>query len=304
MSYVERVADAISSQDYRAMTALLVELSGKVDRAEAELAAAEARRAHRAELKREERRRRSPDVARQVTTDSDTPLPPSPSSSSPTPLITTSSPSNPPSASEAGELTMTRDEIALALSAAVGSRVNDVRAFLVTREPHTRTAWMKAMLKIVGPGSQFTPDDLADACNDALALDKPIDGPHALRVFVAKQREVRHKAIAGRVGPTTKAERDASRDRELRDEKTRRAAEERWMAARSKALEKWRSEHEAEHDALVAECRSKITAGMPAAMAGAGWINTAVGQAVVAAEAARAGFPDFDSWRNNKGSAA
>lgn len=81
--------------------------------------------------------------------------------------------------------------VRLSLSVALGEHIRDVAAFLRTRNSTTWAAWMRAMLKLIGPGSPFTAEDLAGACADCLALDQPISGPHALRAFVAKRQQER-----------------------------------------------------------------------------------------------------------------
>lgn len=120
--------------------------------------------------------------------------PPSPSLSSPRPLLNPSSPPEPLAQSNGVELTPdidTAETLALSLSNLLGDRLGDVRRFVATRRRETWPAWMRQMLKLIGPGSQFTAADLADACNDAMALEEPIAGPHALRAFIAKQRHER-----------------------------------------------------------------------------------------------------------------
>lgn len=205
MTYVHRLAAAYAAQDVTALFALAVEAGAIADSAEREKVAAETaaqqRRTRRAEQKRAERRRMSPFVAATNATTNDGPsvadLPPFPPLSSPTPLLNPSFPPEHLAQSNGAELDVPDIEppegvaLKLALSAALGERVADVRRFLATRRKETWPAWMRQMLQLVGPGSQFTADDLADACNDALALDEPISGPHALRAFIAKKRQER-----------------------------------------------------------------------------------------------------------------
>lgn len=69
----------------------------------------------------------------------------------------------------------------------VGTDWPDVRRFLESRKGSTRPEWIREMFKITSPGSQFTTVDLAGACADALMLDEPLTGPHALRTFIAKR---------------------------------------------------------------------------------------------------------------------
>lgn len=75
--------------------------------------------------------------------------------------------------------------------AQLGADWNDVALFLDSRRPKTHAAWLKECLKVIGPGSSITPMDLAGACADALAVETPIEGPHALRAFAEKRRRER-----------------------------------------------------------------------------------------------------------------
>lgn len=93
--------------------------------------------------------------------------------------------------------------IRLQLSTALGGRSDDVRDFLRRLPAESWPGWMRAMLKIIGPGSSFTADDLANACEDSLALPTPLPGPHALRAFVAKAKQERIANAAGRTGGGT-----------------------------------------------------------------------------------------------------
>jgi hypothetical protein len=91
------------------------------------------------------------------------------------------------------------DPIARQLFARLHSDLGDeawapVLAFLERRERRTWAGWLTAMSKIVGPGSHFVGDDLAQACADDATLPKPIDGAGVLRDFVAKARRERMAA--------------------------------------------------------------------------------------------------------------
>jgi hypothetical protein len=76
--------------------------------------------------------------------------------------------------------------LAESLRNTAGDHWPDVRRFLESRKRETRPAWIREMAKLIGPGSQFSSADLAGACADALALEEPLSGPHALRAFIAK----------------------------------------------------------------------------------------------------------------------
>lgn len=69
-----------------------------------------------------------------------------------------------------------------------GDHWAEIERFLRSRSHNSQDAWIREFSKIIGPGSQFQPIDLARACADALALDQPLSGPHGLRAFVAKAR--------------------------------------------------------------------------------------------------------------------
>lgn len=86
------------------------------------------------------------------------------------------------------------DTLALsrALDEALGpTAIATVRRFLQRRSTTTWAAWIREMLKLVGPGSQFTAEDLASVLEDDAALEDPIKGPFALRVFLGKSRSER-----------------------------------------------------------------------------------------------------------------
>lgn len=200
MSNAERVADAIASNDQRALIALAIELAGQLDAETRRRAQATARKRRQREAASTAASMIERDIARQSVTSRDSagqcvtpPSPPLPSPSSPTTLLTTSFPPPPPEQSESAEISLSETDLAvrLALSTTLGARLPDVQAFLRTRRADTWPAWMRQMLKIVGPGSPYTAEDLANACVDCLAVEQPIAGPHALRAFVAKHRQER-----------------------------------------------------------------------------------------------------------------
>lgn len=68
---------------------------------------------------------------------------------------------------------------------------DEVDRFLRSRPPNQRADWLRSMLRACGPTSQFTPEDVAVACSDALVSDPPITGAHALRAFAEKRRQER-----------------------------------------------------------------------------------------------------------------
>lgn len=79
-----------------------------------------------------------------------------------------------------------------ALSRTLGiEKLASARRFLGRRSLNTWAAWIREMLKLVGPGSQFTADDLASVLDDDAALEQPITGPFALRTFLGKSRRER-----------------------------------------------------------------------------------------------------------------
>lgn len=85
-------------------------------------------------------------------------------------------------------------ELLGALEAALGDDgYQRAFAFLQRRKHATWAGWVREMLRLIGPGSQFTPDDLARVCDDDAALEEPITGPFALRSFLATQRRERLK---------------------------------------------------------------------------------------------------------------
>lgn len=98
---------------------------------------------------------------------------------------------------DGGPLNADDRALSRALDAALGpDRIASARRFLQRRSASTWGGWIREMLKLIGPGSQFTPDDLASVLGDDSALEQPITGPHALRVFLAKSRSERLSAGA------------------------------------------------------------------------------------------------------------
>jgi hypothetical protein len=95
------------------------------------------------------------------------------------------------SAESAGQATPSdgRTEGILAmLSASAGDYWPDVDRFLC-RRPYVRWAgWGDEMLRLAGPGSQFTWADLAAVCRDDEALTRPVESPKGFRTFVVNAR--------------------------------------------------------------------------------------------------------------------
>jgi hypothetical protein len=72
-----------------------------------------------------------------------------------------------------------------------------VHAFLRRRGLRTWIGWIREMLKLVGPGSQFTGEDLASVCSDDEAMAEPIATPYVLRTFLGTSRRERTAAGVG-----------------------------------------------------------------------------------------------------------
>lgn len=67
----------------------------------------------------------------------------------------------------------------------------DVDGFVKRRPYATWLGWLREMLSLVGPGSQFVPADLAQVCRDDAALDRRIGTPKGLRSFLGSVRAER-----------------------------------------------------------------------------------------------------------------
>lgn len=63
--------------------------------------------------------------------------------------------------------------------------------FLSRRPLRTWMGWMRQMRKDVGPGSQFTEEDLATVCDHDEALERPIGSPLGLTSFLGKAKQQR-----------------------------------------------------------------------------------------------------------------
>lgn len=62
-----------------------------------------------------------------------------------------------------------------------------VERFLMRRDVATWPGWVRQMRKEIGPGSQYTPADLAQICDDDEAMSSPIGTPFGMRVFLKKR---------------------------------------------------------------------------------------------------------------------
>ncbi len=76
--------------------------------------------------------------------------------------------------------------------AAMRDGMATVDRFISTRRPHTHGNWFHEIAKLLGAG--FSENDIECALSDALAVDVPIAGPHALRIFASKSRSERVRA--------------------------------------------------------------------------------------------------------------
>lgn len=84
------------------------------------------------------------------------------------------------------------EQLAAALEAALGERDFAIVLEFLRRRPHrTWPGWAREMLKLIGPGSQYTAPDLAIVCADDAALETPIGSPYALRSFLGTTRRER-----------------------------------------------------------------------------------------------------------------
>lgn len=91
------------------------------------------------------------------------------------------------------------DNLIAIVSEKVGDRWGDIDSFLKRRQFQTWKAWLKEMLA-VSTGGKATMDDLAQACRDDGALERPLASPSALRSFVSRafmERTSRPPSAAG-----------------------------------------------------------------------------------------------------------
>lgn len=77
------------------------------------------------------------------------------------------------------------------VSGRLGADWPDVDAFVKRRQYETWGAWLKEML--VALNGSALPSDLAQACRDEEALERPVGTPKAFRAFVASAVEERQK---------------------------------------------------------------------------------------------------------------
>lgn len=188
----------------------------------------------------------------------------------------------------------TTDNVAIVVEASLRSLIGDgwpdVSRFLDSRKAATRDAWVREMAKLIGSASQYVPADLAAACRDALALDEPLSGPSALRAFVFRARNERHTSTPrSQSSPTLER---AAREKELRDERSRRSNEDAYRAARSTAIAAWSAKTPGRVDEISSSVRAKLSVSRNAGQ----WLEVAIAEAIAAQCASEAGFPDLEKW--------
>lgn len=81
--------------------------------------------------------------------------------------------------------------LSAALAREMGDLFADADAFVKRREVSTWTAWLREMTSLIGGGSQFIAEDLAQVCRDDAALSRPIGSPKGLRVFLGSAKAER-----------------------------------------------------------------------------------------------------------------
>lgn len=274
------IAAAIAAGDMQALASITFELAQRAATAEAtvsELRLADQQR--REGQNNRKRRSRSRDVTGQSVTSqevtgqdvtSQPPPSPLPSLLSPTPPYNSSFPPPPRSANGAGE--SVTDEGLRALVGDAGWP--DVARFIETRRGDKRAEWRREMAKLIGPGSQFTGPDLAGACSDALIVDQPLEGPHALRAFIAKRRDERlnppaDRKSAGRGGDgSTFNQRREAEAQEAAKERAQADRNRRWTVARNAATSEWAKAHPDELAAIESELETELGGRPPIVFAG------------------------------------
>ncbi len=80
------------------------------------------------------------------------------------------------------------NSIELRLIESFGHRWVPVEEFLSGRSGSTRGAWLRELAKLA---VEYPPEDIERACADASALERPLDGPKALRAFVRSAKTER-----------------------------------------------------------------------------------------------------------------
>jgi hypothetical protein len=89
----------------------------------------------------------------------------------------------------------------------------DADAFVRRRNYATWRGWLREMLALIGPGSQFAAADLAQVCRDDAALERPIGTPKGLRSFLASvhvERMAAVRAVASSNGHRTNGTKPSS----------------------------------------------------------------------------------------------
>lgn len=192
------ITDAVQSGDVAALSAIAYQLLGRVE-------ADDDRRAKQADKKRRERERKamsatsgmSPDVAGRPGTSGDvaTVVPPKRS-------LTTPPPPSAQVIAKLGDESLQR-ELDLLRSKYSREEWEDVAAFFLRRKYDRWHGWAKAMLRSLGPASQYMPSDLLQVCRDDELLDRRLGSEHILLQFMGPVRTARLNA--GKPPPTTKA---------------------------------------------------------------------------------------------------
>lgn len=196
------LAEAVTAKDFPALTALAYELFGRV-RADDE------RRARLAGKKRKERESRdvagqaatsqtgkmSRDVAGRRETTGDV---------ADTVQDTTTKTDNKTPRARPVRACDGDEKLRLSIEAAklaYGDEWPDIEAFLARRDYGKWQGWLSEMAKALGPGSQFTVDDLGRVCRDDGLLKDPIGTAYGLRRFLTNARIERIRDAEARASP-------------------------------------------------------------------------------------------------------
>lgn len=199
------LAAAAQRADVGELLAIAYQLLGRVEQLDE-------RRAHDAERKRRSRDRRvsvtsgmSQDVTSGHVTSCDvTPVVP--------PLRTRT---NPPPTAAARVVAKLGDErlqrgLSMLREKFTEEQWEDVASFFLRRKYDRWTEWAAAMLREVGPGSQYEPIDLVRVCQDDGTLDKRLGSAGILRSFLQTARQER---VGGNRSPPSGAARPGSTSR-------------------------------------------------------------------------------------------
>lgn len=81
----------------------------------------------------------------------------------------------------------------------------DVDAFIKRRHYDVWLGWAAEMSRLTGIASQFSIADLAQVCRDDAALERKVETPKGLRVFLQSARMERIQNATGPDTKTTKA---------------------------------------------------------------------------------------------------